>query len=435
MSVSLANRSRTVFDTSADQHFSNDINNFSDNYVTKKVDVEIATANGMIRPQGFGSRMITCQGTGYELVMNKVLYLPNCAVNLFGAKKYFATGQMRQKITSKGTLITDDEGNELFYIDEDCFIIEEPVYAFPAVTTAKPKETSIDLWHRRLGHLSKPNVQKTATLVKGVVLHTDQDGLTRDEREERKLRKCEPCELSNPRRTTRKSTTRIVNRAFDEVHVDVVLYRKAGIDGQQYATVFTDKATSVRWAYFHKKKNGAYDALVQHQKHIRTQYGRVIKKWRLDGGKEYSPIHLGALAKKLGQIVETTTPYTPEQDGTSERSIGIICAKVRAVVEDLDIPKFLWPLIFEAIIDITNKSATSLFETTPYQRLMDEFYPDEDNVPSLGHLRTLGCKTYVEIPLRVQGDKLSARAQIGILVGYEGHNIFRVYVPSTRKVV
>lgn len=48
----------------------------------------------------------------------------------------------------------------------------------------------------------------------------------------------------------------------------------------------------------------------------------------------------------------------------------------------------------------------------------------------------LGCKFYVQIPIekRVLSRKLDARAEIGILVGYEGSHIFRVYVPS-RKIL
>ena len=64
--------------------------------------------------------------------------------------------------------------------------------------------------------------------------------------------------------------------------------------------MFTKKATSVQWAYFHKSKNGVYDALVKYQKIIKTQFGRVIKKWRINGGKEYSLKKLAELADNLG---------------------------------------------------------------------------------------------------------------------------------------
>ena len=154
----------------------------------------------------------------------------------------------------------------------------------------------------------------------------------------------------------------------------------------------------------------------------------------MDGGKEYSPTKLTVLAEDLGQVVELTTPYNPEQDGTSERSIGILCERTRTAIIDLNIPAFLWPLILETVVMISNRTATSLHEKTPFQALMDELFPEQDNVPSVAHFRVLGCKTYVQIPKekRVTSEKVKERAEVGILVGYEGTHIFKVYVPSRR---
>ena len=57
---------------------------------------------------------------------------------------------------------------------------------------------------------------------------------------------------------------------FDEVYINVVMITPQGIGKKKYATVFTKKATSVQWAYFHKSKNGAYNALVKYQKMVKT---------------------------------------------------------------------------------------------------------------------------------------------------------------------
>ena len=153
----------------------------------------------------------------------------------------------------------------------------------------------------------------------------------------------------------------------------------------------------------------------------------------MDGGREYSPNKLIELAEDLGQVVELTTPYTPEQDGTSERSIGIVCERTRTAMIDLNIPAFLWPMIFDSMIKITNRTATATLEgKTPYQAVMDEVFPDQDNVPYIGHFRVLGCKVYIQIPKerRLNSEKVKAQAELGILVGYEGEHIFQVYVPS-----
>jgi hypothetical protein len=58
--------------------------------------------------------------------------------------------------------------------------------------------------------------------------------------------------------------------------------------------------------------------------------------------------------------------------------------------------------------------------------------PGRDHKPFLGHLRTLGYKTYVLIPKenRLRSRKLDPRAEIGILVRYEGEHIYRIWVPG-----
>jgi hypothetical protein len=61
----------------------------------------------------------------------------------------------------------------------------------------------------------------------------------------------------------------------------------------------------------------------------------------MDSGKEYSPTKLTVLAEDLGQVVELTTPYNPKQDGTLERSIGILCKRTRTAIIDLNILVFL----------------------------------------------------------------------------------------------
>lgn len=50
-------------------------------------------------------------------------------------------------------------------------------------------------------------------------------------------------------------------------------------------------------------------------------------------------------------------------------------------------------------------------------------------------MRVLRCKTYVYIQKerRLQSDKLALRAEVSILVGFEGDSIYRVWVPRRRS--
>ena len=109
------------------------------------------TANGAAKPLGYGKRILYCDVNPklkdpHKLTLNCVQYLPLCLVNIFGARDLYRKG------------VISIQGNEvfassklLFKFDKEFYIIEDNTGSFPAI--AAPKETSIKLWHRRLGHL------------------------------------------------------------------------------------------------------------------------------------------------------------------------------------------------------------------------------------------------------------------------------------------
>ena len=97
------------------------------------------------------------------------------------------------------------------------------------------------------------------------------------------------------------------------------------------------------------------------------------------------------------------------------------------------IPGFLWPEIF-SIIQITNCTATvSLNNITLYKEFMNSVDPGRDHKPYLGYIRVLGYKTYVFILVedRKRSWKLDACTEIGILIGYKGEYIYRVWIPGS----
>ena len=57
--------------------------------------------------------------------------------------------------------------------------------------------------------------------------------------------------------------------------------------------------------------------------------------------------------------------------------------------------------------------------------------------PNLAHLQVFGCKAYPYIAKEqhLRTDKLSPRASIGYLVGYDSSNIYHVWIPSTGIVI
>lgn len=55
--------------------------------------------------------------------------------------------------------------------------------------------------------------------------------------------------------------------------------------------------------------------------------------------------------------------------------------------------------------------------------------------PDLTHARTFGCRALVHVTEAKQTDKFCPRAECGILVEYDRGNAYRLFYPSSQKVV
>jgi hypothetical protein len=77
------------------------------------------------------------------------------------------------------------------------------------------------------------------------------------------------------------------SQALDLVHIDVAQITPTVYNGYRYTTIFTEDKHRIRWAYTHKDKGGAYDSMCHFNAMAKTQYGKTIKTYQLDGGNEF----------------------------------------------------------------------------------------------------------------------------------------------------
>jgi len=114
---------------------------------------------------------------------------------------------------------------------------------------------SIDVWHRRLGHISLENVRKTAQITQGIEI-----GLKYGPKYGPKIEKlaCIPCIVSKAVRTQSKQPQKRCEHAFDKIHVDLLgLITPIGIDGSKWAMILTDDYSRIWWLYTFPKKGDA----------------------------------------------------------------------------------------------------------------------------------------------------------------------------------
>jgi hypothetical protein len=75
---------------------------------------------------------------------------------------------------------------------------------------------------------------------------------------------------------------------------------------------------------------------------------------------------------------------------------------------------------------------------TLYQCFIDDVFGEkQEHIPLVSYIRVIGYKTYVliEKEKRITLEKLAPYTEVSILVGFKGHYIYRVYIPSKHRVV
>ncbi|UYV61250.1 hypothetical protein LAZ67_1004107 [Cordylochernes scorpioides] len=143
------------------------------------------------------------------------------------------------------------------------------------------------------------------------------------------------------------------------------------------------------------------------------------------------PVCLGD-GKKIyakGIVHELTAPYTPEQNGISERDNRTIVESARCLLHGRKMPLELWAEAVNTAVYLLNRCTTKVLgNSTPYEI----WYKRK---PSILHLKTFGCNAYVHIPKdnRKKLDKKSIRT---FFVGYtETNKNYRMWDPIARKII
>ena len=155
---------------------------------------------------------------------------------------------------------------------------------------------------------------------------------------------------------------------------------------------------------------------------------KQISIFRTDFGTELRSRKTDELFLKEVITFEPSAAHSQEQNGVSERAGRTIMDTTRCTISKGGIPDYLWTEIVLAMVHVKNiRPTNALSGKSPY-----EFY--ESKSPSLNHLRVLGSTVYILIHkeerkgINSKSAKFSPRAQLGILCGYDGYTIYRVFL-------
>ncbi|EJD32559.1 rve-domain-containing protein, partial [Auricularia subglabra TFB-10046 SS5] len=200
------------------------------------------------------------------------------------------------------------------------------------------------------------------------------------------------------------------------------------INGDRYLFTFTDGKTRHTVAYFGKTKDEALNHFKSYKILVKTQTGRDLKSLRSDGGGEYVNGSFRTFLNEHGIRHETTAPYSPSQNGISERLNRTIVERARAMLFAHELPRFLWAEAVSYATHLKNRSPT---------RALDGMTPTEaftGRKPNVSHLHEFGIKIWVMVP-RTKRTKLEPKAEEHIFTGVSDlSKAYRYWNQRTRQI-
>jgi transposase InsO family protein len=432
-------RQSFILDSGADVHVCNDVSRATGPIRLASPGERIAAGSGWVPIIGYGEIAIKTKAPAprhqQTMKLHDVAFVPSFFTSVVSLKKLIKGGI--DWLTRDNKLML---GKRLFCLVEERFgqwvleynpfkqeLAQQPSNFAVRSSQARISKAPATVWHERLAHCGPEVLEHLPTGVTGVKLV---DGPTTSE--------CEVCGLSKAHKIISRRPSPLAEEPFDRVHWDM-MYFSEGFNGDWYASHFLDDKTRMNWVYTHSEKTQAelLGVFQEFEAFVKRQFNRKIKIFRVDGEPGLGKL-FDTWATDEGIDFETSTPYSPEQNGSAERSGGVIATKARCIRIRSSIPEDMWPETVKAAAYLVNRTPSkhlgwkSPFEVLQFCRGRSFIQPD------IGHLKVYGCKTYVHIPKEIREKKkhhkLAPRAKIGYLVGYQSTNIYRIWIPQDGEV-
>jgi hypothetical protein len=276
-------------------------------------------------------------------------------------------------------------------------------------------------WHIMLGHVGPETIAHLEKSVDGAKVIDGPPVLT--------TAACETCALIKAHHVVsrRPGQSESANYPLGRVGFDLISMHRA-YNGDQWVSHFTCFFTHMDFVWTHLRKNDALSVIKEFVKLALIRYEQTVRFIRIDD-EQILGIEYGNFMKMRGISTERTAPYTPAQNGKTERSGGVLTMKSRALRIQATLSCELWPEFYKAAGYLNNRtSKRSLDWLTPIEILIGER-------PKLSHFQPYGCRAYPLRHIIARKAKMEPRAMIGHLVGYDSINVFRVWVPSKMRVI
>lgn len=420
-------------DTGASHHMFNTISFFVTSSLKRVEDqnkrLKLAGRNATLAVHSTGSVKLKA-GDGSVFMLKECLYVPELSRNLIAAGAL-----IKQGVT---TILNGDENECFAMIKGDLVLFNgvfcgnlmllglEPVSLSDSSISMESQQRAngCDLQHRRLGHL---NYNYIKLMSKGNMA----DGICGSPSPNSP---CNVCAKSKSRKLPFSGTRPRATKFLQNVHVDLSgINRVKGLFNEQYYILFCDDYST----YCHifplttKCKEKVFLVFVEYLAAVERQTSQKLRQYTLDNGSEFINTVMDEYCKELGITLHKTAPYTPQQNGVSERMNQTIINMARSMMVQSGVPLNFWYLAVSTAVYIRNRTLTSALNDHKTAYEMWNF-----RIPTVKHLKVFGCKVHRLIRKELRENKYSQFTSEGVMVGYTEDNYnFQIFDLETKKVI
>jgi hypothetical protein len=360
------------------------------------------------------------------VTLQDISYCPKASDNLIsegridkaGSSVLVKGGICTVKNKARKTIMVGNRRNNLY--EMDCVAI--PKHTSPSnMAFFSHSRSDLDLWHRHLAHL---NIKHMCNLVKYDMV------IGLDSLPSKELAPCTGCVKGNHPQSPFPNKASHADSILELLHMDLQgPFDTTSWLGYRYTLGIVDDNSHHSWKYYQKHKDEASDNIEEFITEAENQVGLNVKRIWVDGGGEFLNKEVRTFCKRKGIVIETSTPWTPQQNGIAEQFNCTTHSKALAMLQELGLPKAFWPEAHEFSNRARNMSPMdALPKLTPHQAFTG-------SKPDVSTFRVFGSKCHVRIAPELR-KKLDAQSLDGIFCGFaKNSKAYKVWIPSKHKFV
>ncbi|KAL6471867.1 hypothetical protein MHYP_G00205170 [Metynnis hypsauchen] len=262
-----------------------------------------------------GDAEVLLQDVRGRVTLKKALFIPTYPQSIIsvqaatndGAKVIFKEGQ-NELINRDGRMFNIEVHERLYYLKKVNHLKHNVSASVNDMISPDKVNLACDVktWHEIMGHCNVDDVLKLPEVVEGMKI-TGNEKLD-----------CNVCTEGKFTNTRNRKPDSKATKILELVHTDLAgPIEPTSHEGLRYAVSFTDDFSGAMSVYFLKNKS---DTTVATEKFLAdtAPYG-TVKCIRSDNGTEYTGNEFQSLLRERGIRHETSSPYSPHQNGTAER--------------------------------------------------------------------------------------------------------------------